>query len=157
MFEEMKNATILIIEDEDEVRSIICEIFNTLVKNTLSASNGEEALAILESGNQVDCVISDINMPKMNGIEFIKKVRELKFMLPIVFLTAYDSEDFMQSALKYGAFDFINKPFDTVNLIDVVSQAVQFEKKRNSSISKTDNLSLDNEFTKRYLEMLKGK
>lgn len=153
----MKKSSLLIVEDEVFLLDVLRELFRPTVEHVYTAVNGEEALAILNSGKDIDCVLTDINMPKLNGIKFIKAIREKKLFFPVVFLTAYDSEQFMRDALTYGAYDFVVKPFVADKLIEVVNSALEFEIKRRNHFDNILDVESDNEFTKQYIEMLKSK
>lgn len=153
----MKKSSLLIVEDEVFLLDVLRELFAPTVDHVYTAVNGEEAIAILNSGKDIDCILTDINMPKLNGIKFIKKIREMKLLLPVIFLTAYDSEQFMREALNYGAYDFVVKPFVAHKLLEVVNKALVFEMNRRNHFHHIFETDSDNEFTKQYIEMLKNK
>lgn len=106
----------------DAVRSALEEVFDCL-----SAGTAAEGLEILQT-HPVDAVILDIRMPEMDGIEALKRIREMGMEVPVIFLTGHGSLDTAQKAVRYGAFDYLTKPFQVARLQETVKEAV--EKKR---------------------------
>ncbi len=146
---ELENAVLLIVDDEKPIVEAIKLLLEERFPNILTANNGAEALKLIE-GHKVDCILSDIKMPVMDGISFIKSVRQSGNKVPFIFFTAYGSENFMLEALKYGAFDFIEKPsFD--NLEEVVSRGVAAGLQM-----KHPETSDDGQFISNYQKMLKN-
>jgi YesN/AraC family two-component response regulator len=101
---------ILIVDDEVHIVEILKTMLSPIVDEVFTAYNGKDGLDIVKKHPEIDVILSDIKMPIMDGISFIKNVRELKIDKPFVFFTGYGSEQYMMDALKYGAFDFLNKP-----------------------------------------------
>jgi two-component system chemotaxis response regulator CheY len=83
------------------------------VENILEAGNGLEALEQLTSNPDIGIILSDVNMPEMNGIEFVAKVRESKdkTSLPIIMVTTEGGEAMIQNAMTNGANGYVTKPF----------------------------------------------
>ncbi|MFV0538712.1 MAG: response regulator [Dysgonomonas sp.] len=108
-----KETTILIIEDNNELRKFICSILSKEY-NTLEACNGKQGLIITENETP-DIVISDIMMPEMDGIEYLKQVKENRDTshIPIILLSARNSIEDRIQGLEYGADDYISKPFNS--------------------------------------------
>lgn len=104
-----KDKTLLVVDDEEGITMVVKMTMIDDVGKILIAHNGLEGLEILKN-EKVDCVLSDIRMPKMDGIEFIKEVRKTNKDLPFVFYTAFGNKSLMTEALKYGAEDFVDKP-----------------------------------------------
>jgi YesN/AraC family two-component response regulator len=112
---EVKN--LLIIDDEVLLLETLSILLKRYATNVYTAANGEEGLNILKNEN-IHCVICDISMPVMNGVELIKEVRALNNQVPFIFYTAHANHDNMREAAKYGAFDFLSKPlFDDVEAV----------------------------------------
>lgn len=108
----MKN--ILIIDDSALMRRIISDIINSdeELHNERFAVNGLEAISLLESGLRFDCIILDINMPKMNGIEFLRTINKKGIKQNVIIVSTIAKEGAKETieALELGAFDFITKP-----------------------------------------------
>ena len=104
----MKNK-ILIVEDEEKLRSILCDYFTSKGAETYEAKDGMEALALLEE-NDYDAVLLDIMMPKLNGLSGCRAVRKTNDV-PIIFLTALSDEEDKLLGYELGADDYVTKPF----------------------------------------------
>jgi DNA-binding NtrC family response regulator len=121
----MSTATILIVDDE--------EIFLLSLKNNLArlgyavvpATTGREALTLLKE-QSVDLVITDLNMPEMDGIELLNLIKELHPSLPVVVFTAQGSIESAVDAIRLGAFDFLEKPFNPQTFDLVLCRALEF-------------------------------
>jgi len=114
----MKKKNVLVIDDEKEIVKTLKEILSEDNINVLTAYSGQEALDVF-SKNNVSCIISDINMPKMSGVELIEKIRSIDKRIPFIFFTGFTNDDYIDKAIKHGAFDFIDKP-DFSNVIEKV-------------------------------------
>jgi two-component system, chemotaxis family, chemotaxis protein CheY len=109
----MTSMKILIVDDSITIRRIISTALKTVgYSETVEAANGKEALAKLESGN-VDFIITDWNMPEMNGLDFIKEVRSkpMYSSLPILMVTTRGTEHDVIEALQAKVNSYIVKPF----------------------------------------------
>lgn len=106
----MKKHTILICDDEAGVRDSLQMILGEDY-HLHFVTNGEEALEYLRT-NDPDLVISDIKMPKMNGLETLKALKALKPHIRVLIITGYESSDVAAQAIKLGADNYLAKPFD---------------------------------------------
>ncbi len=107
-------ANILIVDDSSTMRKIISRSLRQAglsVDEIFEAGDGIEGLSLLASGKSVDLILSDINMPNMDGLEFIKSVRGNGNKTPIVMITTEGGEEIIKEALANGASDSIKKPF----------------------------------------------
>lgn len=114
----LHNLSILYIEDEENIRNNIVKTLKMLAKNVFACSNAEDALYKFQDNN-IDIIISDINLPKMNGLELSKKIREEDENIPIILLTAHLDTEYLLHATKLKLIDYLIKPidFDTINTI----------------------------------------
>ncbi len=104
---------VLIVDDSSTMRKIISRSLRQAglaVDEIFEAGDGIEGLSVL-AGKNVDLVLSDINMPNMDGLEFIKQVRANGKTVPIVMITTEGGEDILKEAIASGASDSIKKPF----------------------------------------------
>ncbi len=115
---------LLIVDDEPGLRTILEEVLRNTVSQVETASDGKDALQKIRAGS-VDVVISDINMPVMDGIELLANVRDLQIECPFIFLTGYGDKEKAVEALRLGATDFLDKPFDPDEIIAVVRKAME--------------------------------
>lgn len=117
-----EKKTILIVDDEPDLLDVISFELNTSF-NVITASNGKEALDSIQV-SKPDIILSDINMPIMDGLKMIEKINDLKINIPIIFITAFSDFDKLAVAWKYGAFDFIDKPIDFTKLNNIIQNAL---------------------------------
>jgi DNA-binding NtrC family response regulator len=105
-----KPASLLIVEDEEKMRELLQKILTTDGYRVKTASNGSEALAMIEE-TPFDIVLSDVKMPGLNGIELLKAVKKITAETYVVIMTAFGTIDSAVEAMKQGAFDYVSKPF----------------------------------------------
>jgi two-component system chemotaxis response regulator CheY len=111
--EENSMGNILIVDDSSTMRKIISRSLRQAglaVDDIYEAADGIEALSAME-GKTIHLILSDINMPNMDGLEFIKCVRAKGVAIPIVMITTEGGEDILKEAINNGASDSIKKPF----------------------------------------------
>jgi len=107
---------LMIVDDSSTMRKIIMRVLRQAeiaVENIIEAANGVEALEQLSSNPDMGLILSDVNMPEMNGIDLVRKVREGhdKESLPVIMVTTEGGEAMMNSALESGANGYVTKPF----------------------------------------------
>lgn len=109
--------TLLVIDDETAIQKILSFYFKEKF-NVVACNNGHEALAWMYGGNMPDMIVADINMPVLNGMDFLKEVKSsgLFAELPLLFLSGVDNTDTKIACLEAGADDFIIKPFNPKEL-----------------------------------------
>jgi two-component system chemotaxis response regulator CheY len=108
-------GNVLIVDDSSTMRKIISRSLRQAglaIDDILEAGDGIEGLNVLStSGKSINLILSDINMPNMDGLEFVKQVRANGMAMPIVMITTEGGEDVLNQALQNGANDSIKKPF----------------------------------------------
>ncbi len=117
-------ARILVVDDKQMLRDSVTA---TLVRGghkAIAASDGEAAIAMIAK-HRPDVVVTDLKMPGMDGIELLGQIAEFDPQLPVILMTAYATIDTAVRAMKHGAFDYIQKPFEGDTLILVVKRAVE--------------------------------
>jgi two-component system, chemotaxis family, chemotaxis protein CheY len=123
-FSEVDMAkTILVIDDSASLRKVVNMALVGAGYNVIEAGDGKEALALLD-GRQINMAICDVNMPNMNGIEFVaaaKKVAAYKFM-PILMLTTESQEEKKEQGKAAGAKAWMVKPFSPTQLVSAVAK-----------------------------------
>jgi two-component system response regulator AtoC len=117
-------GTVLIVEDEANMRRVLRALLRRADYQTLEAADGQRALEILDA-ESVDAVLSDLKMPHMNGLELLQVVQQRHQSVPFILLTAYGTIGSAVEALKQGAFDYLTKPFDPDEIQQVVAKAVK--------------------------------
>ncbi len=109
-------TTILIIDDEPGVRDLLEDALGNAGYQTQCATNGADGLDQLRRRSADLCIV-DINMPTMNGFEFLEKLRAHDTKTPVLMLTARDSSDDVERGLRVGADDYVRKPFSLEELL----------------------------------------
>jgi YesN/AraC family two-component response regulator len=122
--EKFENSTLLIVDDEPFLRDLLASKLQVFGAKILTAENGQVALDIIKN-NQIDAVLTDIEMPVMTGIELLVKIRELGLLTPVVILTGVGDQATTLTALRLGATDFLDKPFDSKVIHDVMAKALE--------------------------------
>ena len=130
--ELVKKIKLLYVEDNDEVRESTVEILEYYFKDITVAYDGEEGLELykkscLTTNSVFDIVISDIKMPKINGVEMCKKIKELNKEQLLVMITAHDNQEYLMEAINIGVDKFITKPI--TNADDLVLPLIDLSKK----------------------------
>lgn len=115
---------ILVIDDERSMRDFLKILLTKEGHRVATAANGLKGLEYLQE-NQCDLVISDIRMPGMGGLELLAAVKESSPDLPVIMITAFASPNDAVQAMKYGAFDYISKPFNVDEIKSVIASAIK--------------------------------
>lgn len=122
--EVLSNLTILYIEDEEIIKENISKVLKLLCKKCISFSNANDALEYFKK-NPIDIIITDINLPNMDGISFIRELRIIDEKIPIIFLTAYLETEYLLEAIKNRVVDYLNKPVDFEVLLNSLLKATK--------------------------------
>lgn len=113
---------ILIVDDDAAVMKPINQILQDFEHQTLCANNGADAIQQLMAHSDIGLVISDIRMPKMDGIELLRQIQMRKPGLPVLLMTGYGDESIAVRAFKEGAFDYIKKPVSLRTLLNIIKR-----------------------------------
>ena len=118
------NQTVLIVDDNPDVPRFLQRLIEgELSVDTRSAGSAYAALRILDEG--IDCVLTDMRMPGMDGMEFLRTIRQRNTSLPLIIMTAYGAIETAVESMKEGAYDFITKPFEEERLLHTVRRALE--------------------------------
>lgn len=129
---------ILIVDDEEDLREILSMHVEELGFTAITADNGESGLAALFS-NPVDVVLSDLTMPKLNGIAFLRQARSKGYSLPFLVLTGNGTKATAMEAVRLGAFDFLEKPFVPNHLKSLLDEAMRQSKAQQAALKNSEN------------------
>ena len=129
---------IVIVDDDGEMQSLLRDFFMAEGYHTTTFSLATDALRALGAGNEVghsvaplervDLIISDINMPQLNGLEFTKTLKNSCPSVPVILITAYGSVDTAIKAIRGGAYDYVTKSFTLAEMSVAVDRALEFRK-----------------------------
>ncbi len=137
-----QNLSLLFAEDHDELRINTCEILKNFFKKVDSAKDGEEALNLYKNAYKnnkaYDLVLTDIQMPKMDGVILTEKIYEINNTQTVIVLSAHDESSYLLPLINLGIEQFIKKPIDYQELLKVL---LNISKKSSSSVKKTLNFS----------------
>jgi nitrogen regulation protein NR(I) len=117
-------STILIIDDDDQLRKSFEKLLSEEGYEVKSAPSGEAGLKVVQS-DVLDLVILDMRLPGMNGLETFQAIHQIEPKLPVIMMTAYGTTETAIEATKLGAFDYILKPFDVPEMLAVIAQALE--------------------------------
>ncbi|OUS29675.1 sigma-54-dependent Fis family transcriptional regulator [Gammaproteobacteria bacterium 45_16_T64] len=123
----MHKSNIMIVEDDTDLREVIVDTLEMEGFSVISACDGEEALLQL-SRHSVSLVISDVNMPRLDGYQLLRKMATDWPQLPVLIMTAYGSISNAVEAIRNGAIDYMEKPFSTQTLLATVKRHLPSEK-----------------------------
>ena len=115
----MNKAVILVVEDDADLQIALCDTLALAGYSTETASDGVEALEVLRH-KMVDMVITDIQMPGMDGHELLKQIKTQWQDLPVMLMTAYGSNDKKDEVVELGARHYVEKPFEMKSLRELV-------------------------------------
>ena len=120
----LKNLNILYIEDEENIKINMKKVLLLLCENVFDVSNIQEAKNIIKT-QRVDIIISDINLPDTNGIDFIKELRKSDKTIPVILLSAFTDTKYLLEATKLKLVDYLTKPVDFKTLNNSLQSCVE--------------------------------
>ncbi len=124
--EILKDISVLYVEDENDVREFTSKLLGSLLKKVYVAQNGLEGLELYkENQNDIDLIISDINMPKMNGLDMCEQIRKINNEMPLVITSAHNDTNFLRKAIEVGVNTYAMKPIDLYQLIESIIKAME--------------------------------
>jgi len=121
------SGTILVVDDDPDIRDILRDSLNSLGFRVVTASNGRECLDMLDKEGP-ELLLLDIEMPDKSGLEVLKEIRRRGSDVTVIMITAYGTIERAVQAMKAGAFDFITKPFELDHIAIVVEKALERER-----------------------------
>jgi DNA-binding response OmpR family regulator len=134
------------IEDDTLATSKLKNILEKYYNKIIIASNGEDAFEKMKNEPKIDLIISDINMPKMDGLEFLEELRKDNPNMPFVFVTARDEPDKMLKAIQLDINNYVLKPINLQNLLSILDKIIDklykeyLTQEKNSHIQLNTNL-----------------
>jgi len=122
-------ASILVVDDEPDLEALVLQKFRHRIKDGavsfLFARDGVEALATLKANGGIDLVVADINMPRMDGLSLLQKLQENEQKVSTIIVSAYGDMANIRTAMNRGAFDFVTKPIDFVDLEATIAKTLR--------------------------------
>jgi adenylate cyclase len=122
-------AHILVVDDEPDLEALILQKFRHQIREGtiafLFARDGVDALAALKANNGIDLVVTDINMPRMDGLSLLQKLQEGDERISTIIVSAYGDMTNIRTAMNRGAFDFVTKPIDFLDLETTITKTIR--------------------------------
>jgi len=117
--ELLRTKILLVVEDEHYLQHILTETFDKLDIKYHACSNGLEAIEIVNNNN-IDLILTDIDMPEMNGIELINTLHDKDIFIPTILMSAHTEPEYRTLAKSYNNIFFTQKPFDFMKFLEIV-------------------------------------
>ena len=127
----------IFLEDDLIIRNNYSLYLKKFFENVFETSSGIEALEILEKEN-IDFIIADIEMQTMNGLDFIKKVRNINKDIIVIIMSAYDKKEYLMEAIKLGLFEYLIKPISRDTFQTIIFEVINKIKEKNKIFLKND-------------------
>jgi adenylate cyclase len=122
-------ARILVVDDEPDVEALVLQKFRRQIRegdiSFLFAHDGVEALTALQTNGSIDLVVTDINMPRMDGLTLLQKLQDAEENVSTIVVSAYGDMTNIRTAMNRGAFDFVTKPIDFVDLETTIAKTLK--------------------------------
>ena len=112
-----KNMVLLYVEDNVSTRESTVEFLDNLFKNIIQAEDGKEGLELFHR-HKIDLIISDVNMPKLSGIEMSKSIREIDQNIPILMFSAHNEQQYLTQTNELGVNGYLLKPLDVEQFLE---------------------------------------
>ena len=120
------NKSILIVDDEASMRKNISDLLSPLGYHILEAGNGNAGMMMFVQ-KKPDVIILDINLPGKNGLEVLKEIRGISNDTPVIIFTAFGTSERAIEAMKLGAFDYLEKPFELDEFVLTVERVFEYQ------------------------------
>ena len=145
----LKNITILYAEDEKDLREVTHQILKGFTKKQYVAEDGAQGLELFKKHeNEIDLIITDVNMPVLNGLEMVKEIKKINMNIPIIVATAFSNKEYLLEAIDIGVDKYVLKPIDVAKLLQVMSQSLLYHELKDLYIDKLTNLPNRNRLKK---------
>ena len=119
--------SVLFVDDDREFRKAMRKVFERSGYGFTEASDGMEALDLL-SQDRFDLIVSDLRMPNLDGMRLMEELNRKELDVPVIFITAYGDVESYMSLMNMGAFDYLNKPVGTKEILGVVRSALDTQR-----------------------------
>jgi two-component system C4-dicarboxylate transport response regulator DctD len=139
---EPTKGRILAVNDDEAIREIVCSMLTSAGYQCRTASDGLEALAVLDSSEEFDLLLTNLIMPDLDGIELLERTKEKFPDMPVVLETAVHDLSLVFTFIRIGGYDYLRTPFEREQLLNVVSRALEYRR------LKLENRALQAQVTK---------
>jgi YesN/AraC family two-component response regulator len=120
----LKDITVLYCEDEQSLREVTSGILKSFTKKQFIAEDGAQGLEFFKNNqDDIDLVITDVNMPNMSGLEMAKEIKEINSNIPIIVATAFSNSEYLLEAIDLGVDKYVLKPVNIKKLLDTMTKS----------------------------------
>jgi CheY-like chemotaxis protein len=152
--EFLKTLTILYAEDDDSIRNSLGNILKKVFKEVIMCADGAEGVSNYELYTnsmdiEFDAIISDINMPNLNGLEMVKEIRKVNAEIPVIMTTAHGESNYLMEAIKVNVSGYTLKPIDTKELLMTIQKFCEIKRNQRLILIKEKELS-------EYMDLING-
>jgi len=120
--DNIKDLHILYVEDDKDIQKLFGNVLHKLFSDVTIASDGEEGLDLFKQDiNKFDFIVSDIQMPQMDGLDMIEEIKKIRADIPCILTTAHGEFDYFMKANELGIFRYIQKPLDIDELLEAIN------------------------------------
>ncbi|MEA3497457.1 MAG: response regulator [Campylobacterota bacterium] len=144
--EFLKTLTVMYVEDDESIRSSLSGIFKKIFGEVIICNDGNDGVNQFkyytqERGTHIDAIVSDINMPNLNGIDMIKEIRQLDEEIPVIFTTAHGESNYLMEAIKLKIAYYALKPINTTELLQNISKFCMIEHNKSLVLKKEQEIT----------------
>ena len=134
----MGKTNILVVDDDQEIREMLKDLFETEGYSVATASSSLEGIKMIETDAcRFSVVVSDIMMPGINGVEFLKQIKKITKCIEVVMMTGYSTMELAMECLEQGAFSYLEKPLDRIDtILERVKMAVEYQRHKKEIVLK---------------------
>src|SRR5256714_1743181 len=136
----MSAERILVVDDEEAIREIVCSMLTNAGYHTRQASSGLKALELLHAGGEFELILSDLMMAEMDGIGLLERLKDSFPDLPVIMVTAVHDISVALAAIRNGAYDYLLKPFEREQMLAMVRRALEHRRLRLENRAYQSNL-----------------
>lgn len=122
-----REDVVLVVDDDEMICVLLTDILSRHNISVVAAYNGVDALSKLAE-QDIDLVLTDVNMPEMSGIVLLEEIKKINKELPVIVMTGYGTEEIAVQALQNGAFNFCRKPFNVTEIAQVIKKGLETKK-----------------------------
>ena len=128
MHDDVRDDLVLLVDDDFSVRKMHAKVLSRAGFTIEAAAGGAEALGLLERGLRVGAIVTDLHMPGIDGVAFMRALRKLDSDVPVIVVTGYPSLDSAVKVIEYGGFRYLSKPAPAAELVAAVRSAVSMHR-----------------------------
>ena len=152
--DDLSNPTVFVVEDDEQLRDYFTDLFSTVGLSVTAYSSAVEFLRDFEA-DRIGCVLADVRMPGMNGLELTRELTQRAENIPIILMSGYADVSMAVEGMKAGAVEFFEKPFRDQELLDKVQECIEkYTSIRGKENSRRKYLELVSTLSKREYQVM---